>query len=533
MGNKMTLKAIFGNRRMAGEIFQGALSLTILAFVIFLYFSNYNVRLFDVPNNVVGKNLSLTYYFNSSEIPIGNGQFTPPSQRVIILRLDDVQAYGWDDIAINLTETVLKKNISITLGVIPDGMEKSNPVSDFLLKNSKNPLIEIAQHGTNKHEDTLTNATVEEIYNSTKIGMQKIALSTGVIPITFATPYNVYSLESTEALSQLGFRILSAKEREFRTNGYITLIGYDTQTKIYGQPSLVNISTIIYLCNLSLNSKNTCVIMMHPQDYANSNGRMDPQSYQQFLELLDQLDNLNATFVTFKDLVKCKDYYWFDDTHLVCNESSFCGIHTYNGLREFQSKESCENAIGNSSLETIEENGIVFEPETKNTSTTTISTSTTISTTSVPKTTTTASSTTTSSTTTSTTTTSSTTTSTSTTVSTTTTSTAIPTTINATTTTLTKQCQEIRLEVDDYAFYSRGVRVDMIWATKGCERIYITGMTEDTYIGGIVLRGCGTEAIVMPGQTSLIELDAKMNCAINSYWPSTDIMKSSLAVEVG
>jgi hypothetical protein len=558
----MTMKAVFGNRRIAGEIFQGAISLTILAFVILLYFSNYNVRLFDVPNSltidsITGKNLSFSYYINSSETPIGNGQFTPPSERVIILRMDDVQAYGWDDISINITETVLKNNMSITLGMIPDGLEKPNPMRAFLMKNSKNPGIEIAQHGTDKHDDPLTNASVGEIYNSTKIGMQKIAMSTGFVPITFVTPFNDYSLESTEAFSKLGFRILSAKEREFRTNGYLTLIGYDTQTKVYGQPDLVNISTVVYLCNLSLNSKNTCVIMMHPQDYADENGRMDQKKYKEFIELIDGLKKLDAKFVNFKDMVLCDSYYWFDETHPNCTQSSFCGIHTYPGLKKFSSQDECLAALNitfpNTSINattniTVSQSNISANvtitikkinvtmmtsttvtpttiKNTTNQTTTTIQptkttvpakTTTTVTTTTVPTTT-------------------------STTKTTTTVLTTTSTSIKATTTTTTmptttviypSTASSMILETDDYGFYSNGKMVSSASAHAGPVEVFITARNSGIYPKGLDLRGCNQSAQILPGKLVILSFNATSGCTIYSYWPSTDIMKASVNIEI-
>jgi hypothetical protein len=48
MGDKMKEKSIFGNRRLAGELIQGAVSLTILALLMLLYFSSYNTTLWEM-----------------------------------------------------------------------------------------------------------------------------------------------------------------------------------------------------------------------------------------------------------------------------------------------------------------------------------------------------------------------------------------------------------------------------------------------------------------------------------------------------
>ena len=493
----------WGSVSLAGEIFRGAVSLIILAIVMIIYFTNYVPNLYTYTKPGVdltpGINGSLIMYSEANEGAAAATQFTPPSERVIILRLDDIQAYGWDEAAANITETVLERNMSITLGLIPSGMENPSPMRNYLIEKARNPLVEIAQHGTDSHDDDLWKTDVDAVYTTGSKGLEKIARYTGVRPITFVAPMNEYTLESTEALAKLGFRILSARESEFRNNGYLTLVGYTTQTKIYGEEGLVDISKITYLCNLSLSSKNVCVIMIHPQDYVGNDNRIDPEKYSTFLSMLNELQKLDARFVTFKDLVKCETYYWFDSVDRGCVKNQFCGIHTYPGLSKFRSLDECEEALnasitGNASVPEIN----VSIPDFATTTSTTMQKVTTTSVISPTSTTI---------------------------LSTTTTVIEIP--------SVTFNSSAISLEVDDYSFYHDGARVEKVDVGKGNATINLYAIPEKTYPGGMDVMGCGAEARLKPGKWISISVEAGAGCALVSYWPGTDIIKSSVAVETG
>lgn len=124
-------------------------------------------------------------------------------------------------------------------------------------------------------------------------------------PVTFIPPYNEYNKNTTRALSRLGFRIISGKESEYKFDGNMMYIGYDTQTKYSDQKELIPVDKIIDGCSKSLDEKNVCVIMIHPQDYVKADLKtLDKDKYTQFVELLDRLKKLNAKFITFRYILK-------------------------------------------------------------------------------------------------------------------------------------------------------------------------------------------------------------------------------------
>ncbi len=237
--------------------------------------------------------------------------FTIPNNKTLILRMDDVQGYLWSNISINITETVIQKNMSITLAVIPfRSIDNDLIMRDYLLNNIKNPKIEIAQHGSyhSKEEMShlgLTQKQEEDLIKSGKVELTRVLR---VMPITFIPPYNDYDENTSKSLTELKFKIISAKQGEYKMNEStnLTFIGYAVATKYDTRSDLVPIAEIINSCNESLINNSICVVLIHPQDYVNDDKKtLNETRYTEFVKLLDGLKNLNATSATFNDLINC------------------------------------------------------------------------------------------------------------------------------------------------------------------------------------------------------------------------------------
>lgn len=306
-----SLKAIVLNPNMLKEIAQGVLSLSILILVAMLYFSNFNLNFLahSVFNlNAQRQNLVIGYlsFEKQNIINQSNCQFNLPQQKTVILRLDDVQAWTWNKISINLTQTILEKNMSVTLAVIPKNIEKNEVMKSYLLSVVNNSHVEIAQHGTNHTVEEFQNTSYNETYSLVWDGLEKIENTLDVRPVTFIPPYNEYNENVPPILSQFGFKILSAKPQEYKFDGNINHVGFDIKTKANKNYDLNPISEDITACKIALQQKNLCVVLMHPQDFvANDKVSMNETRYGNFTQLLDGLSNLNATSITFKDLVTC------------------------------------------------------------------------------------------------------------------------------------------------------------------------------------------------------------------------------------
>jgi hypothetical protein len=122
--------------------------------------------------------------------------------------------------------------------------------------------------------------------------------------ITYSTPFEVYTNETTRALSKLGFKILTSRREKIIFDGYMLHIGYDTVTSVNSMSiELTSVDYILESCRKSLDIKNLCTIDKHPNDYRGNDNNIDPNKYSEFIKLLDGLEELDVRYETFRDLL--------------------------------------------------------------------------------------------------------------------------------------------------------------------------------------------------------------------------------------
>lgn len=255
------------------------------------------------PQNLM-KHLSSnkSLYLEQDRAKFQLGGIDLPTKKVIILRLDDVQEFLYKDATIKIIDTVLNRNMAITLGVIPSRIDHDCPIKKYIIGKVNDQRIEIAQHGVYHNLNEYVHMNESDTYNLTKLGMKTILDSFNVNPVTFIPPHNLYNKYTTKAISMLGFKIISAKRDEYIFDEYLVHIGYTVPTA--HKNKLVNLDEVLYSCNISLEARNICVIMIHPQDYVDENNNLEREKYKKFIELLDMLSKLDAYFLTFKDLIR-------------------------------------------------------------------------------------------------------------------------------------------------------------------------------------------------------------------------------------
>lgn len=214
--------------------------------------------------------------------------------RTIIFRLDDV---GNTRLAASkiITVSILENGFKVSLGVIPSRLDWKT----ILWLRSLDSDVEIALHGYEHSDSEFETLSKDEAIKRLESGRKSIYYKTGYKASTFIPPNNKYSTGTLEALNELGFKVISAKENELDFNNNIALIGFDTHTQ--------NIDTnkIIKICETRLDRNGVCTIVIHPQDFFDYQGQIDENKYNQFLALLDSLKELNAEPKTFKDLITC------------------------------------------------------------------------------------------------------------------------------------------------------------------------------------------------------------------------------------
>jgi len=228
-----------------------------------------------------------------------------PKENSIILRMDDVGTGRHVEEMKELVEIALQRDLSVSLAVIPNKLEEDRSLVTWLNSFKDDDRIEIVQHGFKHSENEFISLTKEESLESISRGRNIIFNQLNIVPITFIPPYNEYSYFTLEALQDLGFYINSAKEDEYLINEEFANIGYSARTFEFGNnEEFVPVSEVISDCKSGLKENNLCVIMIHPQDYL-IDGEMNQEKYNEFIKMLDQLEQLNAEFITFKDLASC------------------------------------------------------------------------------------------------------------------------------------------------------------------------------------------------------------------------------------
>ncbi|PIN90968.1 hypothetical protein COU57_02530 [Candidatus Pacearchaeota archaeon CG10_big_fil_rev_8_21_14_0_10_32_14] len=260
--------------------------------------------------------------YNSSTCKV---QYPTNESKIIILRMDDISAFQYKKSSRVLVKDILDRDISVTLGLIPEGLANDKSTIKWLNILKKDIRIEIAQHGYDHSYEEFKALDEESASMKIEEGKKIIGYYLGIIPVTFIPPYNVNSKDTELALKESGYKILSSGSGSTNlTDENFGEMGYTSRTYIYGQDEyrnensgsgFVDVEEVISDCKNSLNSQNLCVVMIHPQDYLkrDSNDKImdefDSVRYNNYLETLDKLEKLrqneNAEFKNFDDLLVC------------------------------------------------------------------------------------------------------------------------------------------------------------------------------------------------------------------------------------
>ena len=214
-------------------------------------------------------------------------------ERNVILRVDDIQAHAWFDSQKIIIEDADKRDIPLVLGVIPFNLKDDKRI--WKLLNNKKCHMEIALHGYAHSDGEFANLNYEEAYNKIIKGLNILNKIQKEI-ITFLPPQDLYSDNTKKALNDLRFNFISARNQNHNDYGY-TQTMYD-----WDEHKLNDYNKVIGSCNKTLEDSNLCIIVIHPQDFV-TEGKLDKEKYENYLGLLDNLDELDANIITFRDLL--------------------------------------------------------------------------------------------------------------------------------------------------------------------------------------------------------------------------------------
>lgn len=229
-------------------------------------------------------------FFPCEPLPVNKGH------KMAVLRVDDIQAFVWTNISEKIINDAYVREIPLVLGVIPKDLKEDGDFYKFLRKRRCH--FEIAQHGW-EHNVGDDGVTPEFRGKTKKEASEMIAKGKKIIEAlsrekvtTFIPPNNEYSEGTKEALKDAKIQFVSSEGKEY--------FDVDTSVYNYDTDSLTPADKIISDCENEFMESNLCVIMAHPQDFADGN-RLNEEKYKIYTELLDKLQNSSVSFVRFKD----------------------------------------------------------------------------------------------------------------------------------------------------------------------------------------------------------------------------------------
>lgn len=228
-----------------------------------------------------------------------------PHERLFILRLDDVQAYGWTSISIAMMEAALERNMPIVAGTIAKGSSDDPALNRFMRQHGCN--VEVALHGYSHgigsasapHELDYGAEFAELGQNAARFrltaALNELRGLTDQSVVTFIPPENKVSTSTLSVLPEFGITYVSSEGKK--------PYDYHTATWDFMTDSYVPAERVISDCvSRYLNDEPLCVIMLHPQDYANADASLNTERFRDYIRLLDGLASFDAHAITFRDI---------------------------------------------------------------------------------------------------------------------------------------------------------------------------------------------------------------------------------------
>jgi predicted deacetylase len=249
-------------------------------------------------NTMSGKNNYTALYYDLKTCqPLTPSQ---PTEHTIVLRLDDVQAYAWTDISIEMMSAARARNMPIVAGIIPYNIDHNWDLEKYFTLYGCT--IESAVHGY-RHKMTgegegddrefadLSYAEASALLKSGTSALKKV----GVVPsATFIPPTNLISDQATIAVHDSGFRIISANNADS--------YGFDVDLRHDIESNATTTTRASCMERWELQDS-LCVVMMHPQDLSTTGGSLDPEKFARYIDFLDEVAaDPTVSVVTFEEL---------------------------------------------------------------------------------------------------------------------------------------------------------------------------------------------------------------------------------------
>ncbi len=226
----------------------------------------------------------------------------------VILRLDDVQAFGWSNLSLSMMRDAHARDLPIVAGVIPFELEQNTSLVRFLRHNQCN--VEIALHGYTHNDEGVAYSEAgraEFEHLSYRAASKRLALADEAItnlvphyePVSFIPPQNKLSPAAERSLYEAGIHVVSTEGQKH--------FDYDAAAWNYNEERFVPTNEIMAQCDATFaRGDDLCVIMLHPQDYTSGGERRARGKYHEYRMLLSTLaereDVAVMTFAQYLDL---------------------------------------------------------------------------------------------------------------------------------------------------------------------------------------------------------------------------------------
>lgn len=217
----------------------------------------------------------------------------PQSTSMVVLRLDDVQAFAWRDISIEMMRDAIDRNMKISSITIPVQLNTDKALTTFLKTNQCN--IELVLHGYDNTGDPPEFAflTQEQANQKIDLGLAELSQINSQKVNFFVPPENTYSPGTSLAIKAKQMHISA------EGGGYYD---YNATTYDFTHNKLHDQAHVITECEARIVTDNICILMLHPQDFADDAGQKDIQKYATYLGLLEYLQRKEYRVVTFSEL---------------------------------------------------------------------------------------------------------------------------------------------------------------------------------------------------------------------------------------
>ena len=237
-----------------------------------------------------------------------NGSFRPKGPPKVVIRIDDIQDYTFEDAQRFLLRYNLDKNIPTSLAVIPSETGLDEKLLT-LINDSLKIGAEVTAHGWS-HED-LSNLTLTDQENA--LTKARIALKQifGVNTTILVPPKFLYNNDTLKAMVNAGYDILSTnidlQAPEKRKDG-ITTIPSTVEFSDYKNDTWVPKAAedLMEEVNLSAVKYGYVVIVIHAQELVKGEDQLNPEVIHIYDSFITEISS-KYSFTTLSKLCKSAD----------------------------------------------------------------------------------------------------------------------------------------------------------------------------------------------------------------------------------